>query len=68
MKLKSIQLTNFRCFRDEHIDVSNYSVFIGANNGDKSTILSAVQKFFRSTPKKIYQLRPMTFIAKALAS
>lgn len=51
MRLQSISLKNFRCFRSEKIDLSPYSCIIGSNNSGKSTVLKAIDLFFRSSQK-----------------
>lgn len=49
MDLKDIQIKNFRCFKDELINFDNYTCFVGANGSGKSTILMALNVFFRNT-------------------
>ncbi|HET6389852.1 ATP-dependent nuclease [Hyphomicrobium sp.] len=51
MRLHSISLENFRCFRSEQIHLSPYTCIIGANNSGKSTVLKAADIFFRSSQK-----------------
>lgn len=44
MRLQELHLSNFRCFRDLHLEFSTpYTVFIGNNGSGKSSILSAIQ-------------------------
>ena len=44
MRLQALNLSNFRCFTDLHIEFSTpYTVFIGNNGSGKSAILSAIQ-------------------------
>ena len=47
MKIKSVRLENFRSFVDETIYLNRYSCFVGANGAGKSTVLSALNVFFR---------------------
>jgi len=47
MKIESIRIENFRSFKDETIRFDNYTCFVGANGSGKSTILNALNVFFR---------------------
>jgi len=47
MKIESVRIENFRCFRDETITFSDYSCFVGPNGSGKSTVLAALNVFFR---------------------
>lgn len=47
MKIESIRIENFRSFKDETICFDDYTCFIGANGCGKSTILNALNIFFR---------------------
>ena len=47
MKIETIRIENFRTFKDETIKFDNYTCFIGANGSGKSTILYALNVFFR---------------------
>lgn len=51
MKLDSLALTNFRCFRNGVIQFSPYTAILGPNNSGKSTIFKAIDLFFRTTQK-----------------
>ncbi|MBV6420410.1 MAG: hypothetical protein DAHOPDDO_01652 [Ignavibacteriaceae bacterium] len=54
MRLKSIKLKNFRCYRAEtEVNLNNISVFIGKNDSGKSSILEALEIFFNNTIVKI---------------
>ncbi len=53
MRLKSISLSNFRCFAGEVIDFDEYTALVGANNAGKSAAIAAIDIFFRSNPKSI---------------
>lgn len=47
MKLKAIRLERFRAFRDEQFSIAPYTCFVGANGAGKSTVLAALNVFFR---------------------
>jgi len=47
MKIGSIRIENFRCFKDETISLDEYSCYVGANGSGKSTVLHALNVFFR---------------------
>lgn len=47
MKIESVRIENFRSFKDETIRFDNYTCFVGANGSGKSTILNALNVFFR---------------------
>lgn len=49
MRLVSIRMQNFRAFEDETVYLDNYSCMVGANGAGKSTILAALNVFFRET-------------------
>ena len=49
MRLKTIQIKNYRCFKDETINFDNYTTFVGPNGSGKSTVLMALNVFFRNT-------------------
>lgn len=49
MKIESIRIENFRSFKDETVTFDNYSCFVGANGAGKSTILYALNVFFRQS-------------------
>ncbi len=48
MKIEKIRIRNFRGFMDETIEVGSYSAFVGANGAGKSTVLAALNVFFRN--------------------
>ena len=43
MKLITLKTRNFRCLRDQSIDLKDFNLFIGANASGKSTILDALR-------------------------
>lgn len=47
MKIESVRIENFRGFKDETIKLSDYTCFVGRNGSGKSTILYALNVFFR---------------------
>jgi putative ATP-dependent endonuclease of OLD family len=49
MKIESVQIQNFRAFEDETISLPDYTCLVGPNGGGKSTILCALNVFFRET-------------------
>lgn len=54
MKLKTLYLKNFRCYKDAiSIDFDDLTTFIGKNDIGKSTILEALEIFFNNDLVKI---------------
>ncbi len=49
MKIESVRIENFRSFKDETISFNDYNCFVGANGAGKSTILYALNVFFRQS-------------------
>jgi putative ATP-dependent endonuclease of the OLD family len=49
MKLKKLRIENFRSFGDQTIYFDDYTCFVGRNGAGKSTILTALNVFFRET-------------------
>lgn len=49
MRLTEIKIKNFRSFEDETIAVDDYTCFVGPNGTGKSTVLQALNVFFRNT-------------------
>ncbi|HEJ9721634.1 MULTISPECIES: ATP-dependent nuclease [Morganellaceae] len=47
MKIESVRIQNFRTFKDETIHFNDYSCFVGANGVGKSTVMNALNVFFR---------------------
>lgn len=48
MKIESIRIENFRCFKDETVVFDDYICLIGSNGSGKSTILNALNIFFKN--------------------
>lgn len=46
MKIKSIRIENFRCFKDETIEFNKYTCLVGPNGAGKSSVLAALNVFF----------------------
>lgn len=49
MRLEQIQILNFRSFEDETVFFDEYTCLVGSNGAGKSTILTALNVFFRNT-------------------
>lgn len=49
MFIKSIQIKNLRAYLDETIEFDPYTCLVGANGAGKSTVLCALNIFFRET-------------------
>ncbi|MEZ8401096.1 ATP-dependent endonuclease [Vibrio splendidus] len=47
MKITKLKIENFRSFKEQEVDISDYSCFIGANSSGKSTVINALNLFFR---------------------
>jgi putative ATP-dependent endonuclease of OLD family len=47
MKIESVYIRNFRCFKEETIQFDDYTCLVGANGSGKSTVFSALHVFFR---------------------
>ncbi|WP_211454229.1 ATP-dependent nuclease [Collimonas antrihumi] len=46
MKLRAIQIHNFRSVLDADVEAHDYMLLVGANNAGKSTILNALRAFY----------------------
>lgn len=66
MRLSHISFKNYRCFRDEKVEISDYTSFVGPNNCGKSTILRSLNTFFYGNSKK-YAIRNEDFYIGAPA-
>jgi putative ATP-dependent endonuclease of OLD family len=47
MKIASVRIQNFRGFKDETVHFDSYTCLVGANGSGKSTVLAALNVFFR---------------------
>jgi putative ATP-dependent endonuclease of the OLD family len=63
MRLIKLRIRNFRCFEDQEIAFDRYSCFVGANGSGKSTVLMALNVFFRNTqaPSDVINLQEEDF-------
>ena len=67
MKIESVRIKNFRSFRDVTIPFNDYTCLVGANGAGKSTVLTALNIFFRDSenvPVNISTLDKEDFHAK----
>jgi predicted ATPase len=56
MRLESVSIKNFRCYREDVIvPMSNLTTFVGKNDIGKSSILEALEIFFNNETVKIEQ-------------
>ncbi len=60
MKIGTIRIENFRCFKDETIKIDDYTCFVGANGSGKSTVLHALNVFFRQSKDSQTDLSKLT--------
>ncbi|MBF4049627.1 AAA family ATPase [Burkholderia pseudomallei] len=49
MRIKSIRIKNLRSFVDQKVELNRYNRLVGANGAGKSTVLCALNIFFRET-------------------
>jgi len=49
MKIESVRIENFRSFQDQTIFFDDYTCLVGANGSGKSTVLCALNVFFRDS-------------------
>lgn len=47
VRIKSLHISNLRAIRDATVELDGYSCFVGANGAGKSTVLLALNIFFR---------------------
>jgi len=47
MKIESVYIKNFRCFKEDTVQFDDYTCLVGANGSGKSTVFSALHVFFR---------------------
>lgn len=60
MKIKSIQIENFRSFKKETIELNKYSCIIGYNGAGKSSILAALNVFFQDQTSSATDVNKLT--------
>jgi predicted ATP-dependent endonuclease of OLD family len=46
MKIRRFQIHNFRSIADATVDISDYTLLVGANNAGKSNLLNALRAFY----------------------
>lgn len=49
MRLSHVRVENFRSFKDQSITIDDYTCLVGPNGGGKSTLLMALNVFFRNS-------------------
>jgi putative ATP-dependent endonuclease of the OLD family len=49
MRIASVRIRNFRGFADQSIEFGDYTSLVGPNGGGKSSVLTALNVFFRNT-------------------
>ena len=59
MRIKSIKIENFRCFREEPVVLDSYTTLVGANGSGKSTVLCALNVFFRQKGESTLNLQEL---------
>lgn len=66
MRLSKLRIKNFRCFKEQDISFDAYSCLVGANGSGKSTVLMALNVFFRNTnaPSDVINLQDEDFHLK----
>ena len=47
MKIESVYIKNFRCFKEDTIYFDDYTCLVGPNGAGKSTVFTALHVFFR---------------------
>lgn len=57
MRIKKIQLHNFRAIKDGIFNLNNYSLLIGENNSGKSTVITAIRMFYEDDGIKFNDTR-----------
>ena len=64
MRIDSVRIENFRSFEDATVPFNNYACLVGPNGVGKSTVLTALNVFFRefeNTPTDLSQLEQEDF-------
>lgn len=66
MRLAKVRIKNFRCFKEQEVSLDAYSCLVGANGSGKSTVLMALNVFFRNTnaPSDVIKLQDEDFYLK----
>jgi len=53
MKLKTLRIRNYRCYKSIEIDIASIHALVGSNNAGKSTVLYALEFLFNPSTRKI---------------
>lgn len=63
MRLNRIHIKNYRCFEDELLRLDRYCALVGVNGSGKSTVLMALNVFFRNSraPSDVLNLQEEDF-------
>lgn len=56
MRIKSVHIKNLRSFVDQKVEFGRYNRLVGANGAGKSTVLCALNIFFRETQNAVTDL------------
>lgn len=56
MKIESVRIQNFRAIKDLTVPLGDYACLVGPNGGGKSTILTALNVFFRYSTDAVTNL------------
>lgn len=56
MRIKSVHIKNLRSFVDQKVEFNRYNRLVGANGAGKSTVLCALNIFFRETQNAVTDL------------
>ncbi len=60
MQIESVRIENFRSAKDLTILLGNYNCLVGPNGGGKSTILNALNVFFRESRSSMVNLHELS--------
>lgn len=60
MKIQSVRIENLRSFEDETIVFDDYTCFVGSNGSGKSTVLTALNIFFREKENSVVDLTKLS--------
>jgi predicted ATP-dependent endonuclease of OLD family len=66
MRIKKLRIQNFRSFKDTTLDLDSYNCLVGPNGTGKSSVLIALNVFFReaTNPTDVNELREEDFHLK----
>lgn len=63
MKLKVVQIHNFRGILDQELELKSYSLLVGPNNAGKSTVIDAIRAFYEKDNLKFKKDNDFPFVA-----